>query len=260
MIKHVLTIFLLFLLTSCAGYMNSVYSQLDKEEAQKRKGMPTTSDKFAFYRQKGRGNSSVNPKSNAQVSTSERRMVDPAVKRQYVPSAEIKKRFKAEDLQDNSDPGSLWAGEGKDNSLFAAKHEKQNGDILVINVMANLKNDITAELKRAIPNETTAAAPTAAKPATPAPPGEKPTAPAEKAPAAAEAEATDQSKIYDKISSIIIEEINREHILVRGRKNLLYNSRKVMVEVQALIPRKNIAEDDSIDSNSILESNVRVIR
>lgn len=248
----------LLFLTSCAGYVNGMYNQLDREEAQANKRNPTKGDKFAFYRQKGRPVAGQESQEAPTLSTSERRVVDPAVKRQYVPSTETKKRFKAEDLQDNSGNGSLWTGEGKDNSLFASKHEKQNGDIVVINVMANLKNDITAELKRAFPGESPApaAATAAAKPATPG-------APAEKAAAAApgaEGDATDQGKVYDKISSVIVEEINREHILVRGRKSLLFNSRKVTVEVQALVPRKGITEDDSIDSNSILESNVRVVR
>lgn len=246
----------LLLLTSCAGYVNSVYNQLDREEAQVNKRAGGKDDKFAFYRKKGKSSSNQDA---ARLNTTERKVVDPSIKRQYVPATEAKKRYKAEDLQDNSESGSLWAGEGKDNSLFASKHEKQNGDIVVINVMANLKNEITAELKKAFPSETPAPKLAAAPSTTP---GDKASsAPAEK-PAAAPSDetATEQGRVYDKISSVIIEEINRDHILLRGRKTLMYNNRKVTVEVQALAPRKSLTEDDSIDSDSILESNIRVVR
>lgn len=256
--KFLLILLPLLFLTSCAGYVNNMYNQLDREEAQAEKRRPSKDDKFALYRKKSRAQMNQENTDNIpRLSTTERKVVDPSVKRQYVPATEVKKRYKAEDLQDNSDSGSLWAGEGKDNSLFASKHEKQNGDIVVINVMANLKNEITAELKKAYPSEAPApkaAAPAATDKTAAAAPAEKPAAPA------ADDTATDQGKIYDKISSVIIEEINRDHVLLRGRKTLLYNSRKVTVEVQALTPRKSIAEDDSVDSNSILESNIRVVR
>ncbi len=252
--KLFLLLFSLLLLTSCAGYVNSVYSQLDREEAQVNKRTSGKDDKFAFYRKKGKSSSN---QVGTRLNTTERKVVDPSIKRQYVPSTEAKKRYTAEDLQDNSQSGSLWAGEGKDNSLFASKHEKQNGDIVVINVMANLKNEITAELKKAFPSEVPAPKLAAT---TPAPLGDK-TAPAEKAPAApADDTATEQGRVYDRISSVIIEEINRDHILLRGRKTLMYNNRKVTVEVQALAPRKSLTEDDSIDSDTILESNIRVVR
>lgn len=251
--KLLLLLLPLLLLTSCAGYVNSVYNQLDREEAQISKRPGGKDDKFSFYRNKGKINSNQEV---ARLNTTERKVVDPSIKRQYVPSTEAKKRYKAEDLQDNSETGSLWTGEGRDNSLFASKHEKQTGDIVVINVMANLKNEITAELKKAYPSEGPAP-----KPVAPAVPGDKTVAaPADKPATPAQEQPADQGSVYDKISSVIIEEINRDHILLRGRKTLMYNNRKVTVEVQALAPRKNLTEDDSIDSDNILESNIRVVR
>lgn len=247
--------------SGCSGYVNRLYNQMDRDENQGTKR--ASSDQFGMYRRKNKS-SNAQAKNQyqdkvARLSSADTKVVDPAVKRQYTPQEEAKKRYKAEDLQDNSGSGSLWTGEGKDNSLFVSKNEKQNGDIVVINVMANLKNEITNELKKAYPAEASAAPKAAAAQSTPDKTAAAP-ATGEKPAAGTEDNATDQTRVYDKISSVIIEEINRDHILLRGRKTLLYNNRKVTVEVQALAPRKSIAEDDSVDSNSILESSIRVVR
>lgn len=117
-------------------------------------------------------------------------------------------------------------------------------------MLAKLRNEITLELKRAFPDnpyETAKAPATAATPATPA------------AGAAAPA-ATDAGSDTDKISSVVVEEINREHLLIKGRKNVLFKNRKRMVEVQALVSRKDITDNDSVSSDSIIESNVTVVR
>jgi flagellar basal body L-ring protein FlgH len=65
---------------------------------------------------------------------------------------------------------------------------------------------------------------------------------------------------HDKISSVVVEEINREHLLIKGRKNVLFKNRKRMVEVQALVSRKDIGDDDTISSDVILETNVVVVK
>ncbi len=48
--------------------------------------------------------------------------------------------------------------------------------------------------------------------------------------------------------------------LIKGRKNVLFKNRKRMVEVQALVSRKDIGDNDVINSDAILESNVSVVR
>ena len=64
----------------------------------------------------------------------------------------------------------------------------------------------------------------------------------------------------EKISGVVVEEINREHLLIKGRKNVLFKNRKRMVEVQALVSRKDIGDNDIISSDAILESNVTVVK
>jgi flagellar basal body L-ring protein FlgH len=71
---------------------------------------------------------------------------------------------------------------------------------------------------------------------------------------------TDGEDIKDKISSVVVEEINREHLLIKGRKNVLYKNRKRMVEVQALVSRKDISDDDVLNSDTILETSVSVVK
>ena len=47
--------------------------------------------------------------------------------------------------------------------------------------------------------------------------------------------------------------ISNNHILLRGRKNVLYHDRKRTVELQALVSRRDITLDDSVVSDKIIE-------
>jgi flagellar basal body L-ring protein FlgH len=189
------------------------------------------------------------------VTTANQKILEPQVKRQYKDEKTALKRYTASDLTDSGNDGSLWAGSDPNAFLFSNNKTKSSGDIVQINVGNKLKDEITMELKRAFPDnpyETKAAKE-----------GEKGKAdstptPTEKKPAAtADAPAMD---VKDKISSVVVEEINREHLLIKGRKNVLFKNRKRMVEVQALVSRKDVGDDDTINSDSILESNVSVVR
>ena len=80
------------------------------------------------------------------------------------------------------------------------------------------------------------------------------------APGPAAEEGNKEEKTYDKISSVIIEEISKDHLLVRGQKFLLYKNGKHLIEIQALVARRDILDDDTVDSTSFLESTVQVLR
>ena len=67
-------------------------------------------------------------------------------------------------------------------------------------------------------------------------------------------------KIYDRISSVVIEEINRDHFLLKGRKSLIYQDQKRLIEIQSLVSKNDITENGTINSDRIVESNVAVIR
>ncbi len=229
-------ILLLFFLSSCASYVNELQRDIEREENLQRPRPPINT--FEQYRK----NQAGNPRQS--LTSKYVKKLDPSVKRQYVSN----NRVKADDLTDNDAVGSLWAGSGNDSYLFTKNTEKQLGDIVVINIFKKFKDEIVLELKRAFPDP--------AKDLKDKKEGEQPAA-ATPPPPPAE---TDNTKPIDRISSVIIEEINQDHLLLRGRKTLLFKRRKRLVEVQALVARKDIADDDSVSSNKILESSVHVLR
>lgn len=252
----------LTLLASCGSFVDNMYRDLDQQERiaadaeQDSQGYP---DQFDQYRKNTKRKTSAvynKPGRNrGEVSTNTQKLVNPEVKRQYQDERVALKRTTASDLTDTGNDGSLWGSGDANAFLFSTSKSKSSGDIVQIDVLPKLRNEITLELKRAFPENpydsagkapastTTPAATTAATtPGTPA------------APAAAEAGDT------DKISSVVVEEINREHLLIKGRKNVLFKNRKRMVEVQALVSRKDITDNDSVSSDSIIESNVTVVR
>lgn len=240
------------LLTSCAGYISQMHKEFDRADGYE--APVKQSDKFAMYRQQ---NQMPQYQKKPLVNSESNPYVVPAVKRNYEDTAAPAKRFKAGDLADNRGDGSLWSGqEGRNNFLFTQNEKKSNGDIILIKVAGKLKNEITAELKRAFP------APVKQDAAKKDGGKEPASAAAEPPPASADEKNVDAStdKVYDRISSVIIEEINEDHLLLRGRKNVLYHNRKRVVEVQALVARRDILTDDTVNSNQILESQVVVIR
>ena len=245
-------------LTSCSSYMNSIYKDFEQQDRQNTEvDIPT--DSFEQYRHPNRRTSSEYNRVDRTVTTGNAKSLAPNVKRQYKAEKEAVKRYTASDLTDKGSDGSLWAGSDPNAFLFSNNKSKNSGDIVQINVLSRLKNEITMELKKAFPDnpyESKANAEAAKSGDPKAPPAEKP-AP-EKKEAVAEASGNDSAQ--DKISGVVVEEINREHLLIKGRKNVLFKNRKRMVEVQALVSRKDIGENDTVSSDAILESNVTVIR
>ena len=240
----------LLFFSSCSSYIAKMHRSFDRADG---KSAPKQRhDKFAMYRNKRRP---ISPQKNMLNSRS-RPYMAPTVKRKYS-NPEAKQRYKANDLNDNSDGGSLWSGtQGRNNFLFTQDNSKQNGDIVLINVFGKLKNEITAELKRAFPTPKKKAKKDAKKGGEGAPPAAA-AAPAQEP---NEEVSTQDGKVHDRISSVIVEEINKDHLLLRGRKYLLYRNRKRMVEVQALVSRRDVLDDDTISSDKIIESNINVVR
>jgi flagellar L-ring protein precursor FlgH len=247
-LRGLLIISVCLLFTSCANYISQMHREFDRSDGAP---PPVERDKFALYR---KGQRDQRPMVNSQNNPS----VIPSIKRQYEPQDQPKKRFKARDIADNASDGSLWSGaEGKNNFLFTENKDKSNGEILLLKIAGKLKNEITAELKRAYPSPIKRKGKDA----------EKKDPEKEKAPATADKASEEESdvdagsdKVYDRISSVVVEEINQDHLLIRGRKNVLYKNRKRVVEVQALISRRDILDDDTVHSNKVLESQVVVLR
>jgi flagellar L-ring protein precursor FlgH len=251
----------LTLLTSCGSFVDNMYRDLDHQErvaADAEQDNAIYPDQFDQYRKntKRRTSSVYNKpgRNRGEVSTNTQKMVNPEVKRQYQDERVALKRTTASDLTDNGNDGSLWGSGDANAFLFSTSKNKNSGDIIQIDVLPKLKNEITMELKRAFPENpydlaAKAAANTSATPA-----------PATTTAATAAAPANTEAGDTDKISSVVVEEINREHLLIKGRKNVLFKNRKRMIEVQALVSRKDITDADSVSSDSIIESNVTVVR
>ena len=253
--KSILFITSLFLLNSCANYVARMHREFDRQEG-RRAPYKKKKTSLSLYKNQARP-----------VTTESARMLSPSVQRSYgnqvtsngparglanVSALGVEKpRIKARDFEDKDNAsGSLWVNRGpndnQSNHLFITDSKKRSGDILLINVNSALKNEITSELKRAFPERKTASKD--------AKKDDK------KSEQNSEAATGETSSVHDRISSVVIEEVNSDHLLVRGRKNLLFKNRKRLVEVQALISRKDIRNGDAINSDKILESDISVIR
>lgn len=231
--------------------MNAIYRDFENQDKMN-SDVDVAEDSFSQYRKPNRRTSTEYNKPNKMVSTNNQKVVEPQVRRQYKDEKTALRRYTASDLTDNGSDGSLWAGSDPNAFLFSQNKTKTSGDIVQINVGSKLKDEITMELKRAFPDN-----PYEAKAEK-----EKEGKGNDKKPASvAETPSTPTGgDVKDKISSVVVEEINREHLLIKGRKNVLFKNRKRMIEVQALVSRKDIGDDDSLNSDQILETSVSVVR
>lgn len=254
---------LLFFLSSCANYVNSLHRQMDREEKvgtarepKQHRHMGDPNDRFAAYREKSRFNRNddrrplKNPVTYS-LGSEPGGTVRPPVKRDYRPQ-----RLQADDFVDNEtdNQGSLWANQGNSASLFTYQNDKHTGDIVIINVLENLRNDISAELKRTFPDKPKKSGKALKEPAE----GDKKGAPTSAAAASAQDNDIDM-KVYDKISGTVMEEVSKDYILLRGRKDVIFKKEKRSIEVQALVSRKDIMENDYVNSDKLLESRVYVL-
>ena len=227
---------------------------MDKEESASKRYRKRRRDPFSQYRKRRNPKNLLkNPRTYSTLSTNKARKVLPGVRRNY--KANLTERYSVDDLADNSSSGSLWASGGQDNFLFSKNKTKKNGDIVILQVMGKLKNEITAELKRSFPSR-----PKKKKKKSK---DGKAGAKAETAAAAAEPKETagaDPSKVYDKVSSVIVEEVNKDYLLIRGTKEVLYKRRKHLIEIQSLVNQKDIGDDDTVASNRAIERSIQVLR
>lgn len=251
----ILALFSLLLLTSCASYVNSFHRELDRAEREE-SSLDIEENGLEQVRKTPRKTSMVynNPDMRTTKNTN---YLAPSVKREYKSEKAALKRVTASDLTDSGSDGSLWASNDQNAFLFSDSRNKSSGDIVQINVQPRLRNEITLELKKNFPDNPFEKRADGQKDGAPGAPGATPET------AQAAAQANDQSANdggSDKISSVVIEEINRDHLLVRGRKNVLFKNKKRMIEVQALVSRKHITDDDIINSDEIIESSVQVVR
>jgi flagellar basal body L-ring protein FlgH len=56
-----------------------------------------------------------------------------------------------------------------------------------------------------------------------------------------------------------VEELNKDYIVLKGRKEVIFKKEKRSIEVQALVSRKDIMENDYVNSDRLLESRVFIL-
>ncbi len=250
--------------SACSSYINKMQNQISREEAENhfnnRPNLPSKIDEFR--------NPNLVYQNNKNRSAKNSREYLPTVKRQYRSSG--KKRYSVDDLVDNDSDGSLWSGAGQDNFLFSRNSFKKNGDIVVIKVLQNLKDEIKIELARSTPEKPKKIIEPEPEAKTDAKDGADKTKTEKAKPKPKEVASDESTKVlektadgevvYDKVSAMVIEEINKDHILIRGRKDVLYKAKKRTVEIQMLITRKDVTDEDAVLSSKSLETTVSILR
>jgi flagellar L-ring protein precursor FlgH len=153
----------------------------------------------------------------------------------------------------------LWAGQDKDSFLFAENKSKSLGDIIIIDVLEDFRNDIANELKRVFPARKKKVA---KKEGENKKEGEEAATTPEPAATAANSKTGEgeEAKIYDKISGQVTEIISKDYLMVRGQKEVLFRKRKHIVDIQALVSKRDLVNNDTLPSDKILEKRILVVR
>ena len=159
------------------------------------------------------------------------------------------KRYNSDDFKDSSQNTSLWVGNGKENFFSSGGVRKEKGDLVTIHVYGKLKNQITSELSRLYPSNKESSSENGDT--------NKGTKVKEKTSTVSD---NDVKTVHDKISVVISKEVRDNHVILTGRKQLMFQNNRHLIEVQALVHRKDIANDDSLNSNKIIQSNIRILR
>jgi flagellar basal body L-ring protein FlgH len=167
-----------------------------------------------------------------------------------VNEAPKKGRTKVNDLIDNSKTPSLWSSYYSTSNLFSTNVRKQTGDIVIINVNKNLKEDISRELRKSFPLNTRALAGTPAPQVAGQPPTNK----------KQEEDKEDAVIVFDRVSSKIAEEIGGDYFLLKGRKEVYFRNKKRMVEVHALTKRFEIDANSEVMSDRVTETKVYILQ
>jgi flagellar basal body L-ring protein FlgH len=141
---------------------------------------------------------------------------------------------------------SLWTGKGTDSYLFTNATERKVGDMITIDVYGKLRNEIASELKLDAKAKGLEES------------GEE-KAKEEKEPEAA-VTSENEDKASDQISAMIEEEISQTHLLLKGKKTVVYKGQKKLLEINALVAKKDIQPNDRVNSKNLMETTIQVIR
>jgi flagellar L-ring protein precursor FlgH len=265
--KNFFRFLLIFSFCSCSSYVSKMHQSLDDQQ---KIGFQRNPDKFSFYR----NNLSLNQSEVNSANSRQVKKISPSTKRQYNSTAQVKSR-KNPFNQNDENEGSIWNDREKDNFLFSRNYLKKIGDIVQIKINEQLRNEITLELSRAFPDLKTTKSQknngennkdtknvenkTEEKSSTDKEKNQNQSN-SEQPGSETDSASTQSSQIADSISSLVVEEFGPEHILLRGKKEVLYKKRKRMIELEVLVSRSSVDETDSVTSDQSLEHNIIVYK
>lgn len=237
--KSLIILSILFLTSSCGNMVAGYYKQLDGNK----KARGPVKKSFSHLR--------TRPMT---MNSQYQKTLLPSTKRLYVSKQDTpKRRMIADNFHDSDNAANLWS-QPNSADLYTLNSALTSGDIVIINVLGDLKTDIASELKRAFSvtrKKKTLRAPK--KVAT----TEKPEPPKEDKDD--DISTTLANKVYDRISSIVVDNISNDYVTIRGRKELLFRNKKHSIEIQALVHKKDISQSNSVTSDSIIEKNIKVL-
>jgi flagellar L-ring protein precursor FlgH len=234
---------MLFIISSCATYVESMHRKISYEENKSKAGYGWP------Y-----------PKNNSK-EFDKRPIKDPLTysvsgEQNTPPTGEFRKRYTAKDFIDNQSSGSLWANYNGNSSLFEQQNNRNLGDVVVINVLEALKGDISRELKRNSPTVAPIVDDQAARNVASQAPAD-----GEKSKPKADKNSSEEALIvYDKIPTTLFSDIGNDHAIIKGTKEVYFRNEKKLIEIQAMIRKSDIDEADSVFSDKIIESRIKVVR
>lgn len=245
--KILLNLLTILLITSCASYIKSFHNQIDQAEGPNRRPKPNPYAKQSQFSRYKDARPIQNPVTLGDPSAITKNQ-QPEVQRHYEDHPDH--RYKASDLLDNDPSGSLWNGKHGDNFLFVTNNIKKEGDIVIVEVKKSLKNEITSELDRNFP-----------EPKTKSKKDEEKKSEDTAQPATADANNSEPAnKVYDKIPTKVVERINNDYLLLRGRKEVIFRKFKRYIQFQAVVSSNSISDTDTVSSDNIIEPHVTVMR
>ncbi|MDA8793802.1 flagellar basal body L-ring protein FlgH [Bacteriovoracaceae bacterium] len=222
--KHLGSLLILsFIFSSCASYINSIHKEIAKEEGVR-----------------------VGSRKKKRQVRRRPRVTTKNTKNYIPPGATF--HTKSKDLQDNAKSRSLWLTNEHGLLTAYSKSKKKIGDIIILEVDSTLDDKILAELNRVYPKRRSRRKKK-----------KKKKKEEEKPKPAATADAN-KNKPKDKISTYVVEVVNKDFLLIRGKKGTIHRDRKRYYEVQALVPQRDIYDNSTITSDKAVEVNIMVKR
>lgn len=243
--QYIFNILLIILFSSsCASYVQKIHAGFRNEEVNKARQQ-------TYYTPRNGQRNIRDPKTLQYLSKSG---LNPSLGDESQRSNYLNMRSKKDDLKDNDQSLSLWSDKNSESFLFVTNNQKKRGDIVIINVNKKIDKIITEEVKRTIP-------PSANKDASGATNSDTTTkTDTETQKSDSKDKNESDNFITDKISTQVIDEINNDYLLVRGRKELNFQGRKRFIEIQGLVSQKDVDIDDQVKGDKILEPKVEVLR